>query len=462
MKNKSEKIDQYFRQRLGQYEELPPEAAWKNITVKLGHTRRKGIVVLIFRIAAGMALLFSLGVGYYLINKTENRVDAPALTINKSTDVNGNISTKQSETAKEQTTLKPIKKTRTRTSIKVSPTDYSEPFMQVQASQSDTRIIPEARRPAGHGLLSVDLPGGLPYRPLPSSPAVTPEEEMTTLLAETETEAESDALRQGRWSLGGEFAPLYSHRSISSDNLDAGQVSSLNDSETGVLAYAGGLRLAFSKGRRLSVQTGVYYSRYGQEKNQIETFSYNNTEVTTSETAQATYLAVTNSTGVIYSNNPGNASYEEAITNNSDFNYKSGSAFIGLNGFNSTDLAPSEENDIKVEQLFDYLEIPLTVKYKIIDRKFDFSLSGGLVTNLLVNNVVKLEQNGEKTRFGKTDEINQVNYIGSFGLGFEYPLVSGFAFSLEPRFRYYLNPIDKSALIHPYSFGFFAGVTYNF
>ncbi|MBN1789032.1 MAG: outer membrane beta-barrel protein [Bacteroidales bacterium] len=460
MKNMSEKIDQYFKRQFEQYEELPPETAWKNISAKLRHNRKKGIAVLFFRIAAGMALLFSLGIGYYLISKPDNPVDAPALTVSKNTDVEDGFSIKPSEVDQERTALKPVKKTRIRSSRKAGPADDPELSTPVYVSYSDAVNNPEALQPLGQGLIPVDLPGSLPFKSLSSS-SIAIYEDIAALLAESETEAEPDPLKQGRWSLGGEFAPLYSNRTISSDNLEADQVSSLNDSETGMLAYAGGLRLAFSKGRRLSVQTGIYYSRYGQEKNQIETFSYSNTEVTAGETNRATYLAVTNSTGVIYSNNPENASYSQAITNNSD-SYKSNNAFAVLNGFNSTYLTPSEENDISVEQLFDYLEIPLTVKYKIIDRKFDFSLSGGLVTNLLVNNVVNLEQNGEKTRFGKTDEINQVNYIGSFGLGFEYPLVSGFALSLEPRFRYYLNPIDKSAYVHPYSFGFFAGISYNF
>jgi hypothetical protein len=138
--------------------------------------------------------------------------------------------------------------------------------------------------------------------------------------------------------------------------------------------------------------------------------------------------------------------------------------FTSLSGFNYTNLILAEESNITATQHFDYLEVPLTVKYKIIDRKFDFSLSGGLVTNFLVGNVVTLEQNGEKTRFGKTNDITQINYLGSVGLGFEYPLVSGFTLSIEPRFRYYLNPIDKSSQInvHPYSFGFFAGISYIF
>ena len=460
MKNMSEKIDQYFKQRFEQYEELPPEKAWKNISDKLSHNKKKGLAVLFFRIAAGMALLFSLGIGYYLISKPDNPVVAPALTVGKNTDVRDDTSLKPSDADPERTALKPVKKTRVRTSRKASPEYDPESYAPVYASHFDAVDNPKALRPVGQGLIPVDLPGSLPSGSLSSSSAAA-YENIAALLAESETEAEPDPLKQGRWSLGGEFAPLYSNRTISSDNLEANQVSSLNDSETGMLAYAGGLRLAFSKGRRLSVQTGVYYSRYGQEKNQIETYSYNNTEVTAGETNRATYLAVTNSTGVIYSNNPENASYNQVIANNSD-SYKSNSTFAGLNGFNSIYLSQGEENNISVEQLFDYLEIPLTVKYKIIDRKFDFSLSGGLVTNLLVNNVVNLEQNGEKTRFGKTDDINQVNYIGSFGLGFEYPLLSGFALSLEPRFRYYLNPIDKSAYVHPYSFGFFAGISYNF
>ncbi|MBN1159286.1 MAG: hypothetical protein JXA61_07880 [Bacteroidales bacterium] len=51
-----------------------------------------------------------------------------------------------------------------------------------------------------------------------------------------------------------------------------------------------------------------------------------------------------------------------------------------------------------------------------------------------------------------------------FGLGFEYPLFGLLTWNLEPRFQYYLNPIDKSPQIdvHPYSFGIFTVLSHNF
>jgi hypothetical protein len=166
---------------------------------------------------------------------------------------------------------------------------------------------------------------------------------------------------------------------------------------------------------------------------------------------------------VISSDNPAESGYDRVITNSpggvSTQNFYSG--FMGLDHEN---LSPVQGSDVTATQYFDYLEVPLTLKYKIIDRKLDFSLLGGLVTNFLVGNKITLSQNGDTRDFGKTTGINQVNYLGSVGLGFEYPVVHNFAFSIEPRFRYYLNPLDNSSQInvHPFSFGFFAGISYFF
>ncbi len=122
-------------------------------------------------------------------------------------------------------------------------------------------------------------------------------------------------------------------------------------------------------------------------------------------------------------------------------------------------------------QNFDYIELPLIIRYKMIDRKMDFSLSGGIVTNFLVANSVNMLQDGKKVRVAETTGITRINYQGSVGMLVEYPLVSHFALTLEPRFRYYFNALDSYSYssdnssrisIHPYSFGFFAGLNYRF
>jgi hypothetical protein len=458
MKNKAEKIDQYFMERLEHFEQKPPQAVWNAVAARLGHQRKKGMVVLIIRIAAGMALLISLGIGYYFISRSENSADLPELSENTKAGPADNTAGEKPVVTQRQMIPSPAYR-QDKTEL---PSSAATTFISQPAAGLD---LPERLEPKSMEKLAADIPG-MDYGSTSSAPALTRAEALALLLQDSDTTMETEDRKQKNWSLASEFAPLYSYRSVSSDVYESDLVDQLNESESGILAYAGGISVGFSTGKRLSIRTGMYYSRYGQEKNHIETFVYSNTEVTAIETARTTFMAVTNSTGVIYSNNPENGSFykSDSYSLSPDVSTKDQITFTGVNGFNTMYPAMEQETDISVEQLFDYLEIPLTVKYKIIDRKLDFSFSGGLVTNFLVGNVVKLEQNGETIRFGKTDEINQINYLGTIGLGFEYPLVSGFAISLEPRLRYYLNPIDKSPNInvHPYSFGFFAGISYHF
>jgi hypothetical protein len=278
------------------------------------------------------------------------------------------------------------------------------------------------------------------------------------LTAENNAVDEQAEVKKQRWALGGEVAPLYSHRSISSEELQSEMVDNFNRNENGILAYAGGVRVAFSTGKRLSVQSGVYYSRYGQEKNQVQSVSNKYTGTIGEENFR--YLSVTNSTGEI----SGGLDDRGAGNIYNDFDAVSEmSVKYGLVNANVFPAGQSGEV-VSLRQYFDYFEVPLIVKYKIIDRKLDFSFSGGLVTNFLVGNAVDMIQDGQATRVGETSDINTVNYQGSVGMGLEYPLISNFAITLEPRFRYYLNPLDKSPeiTVHPFSFGFFAGVNYRF
>jgi hypothetical protein len=263
--------------------------------------------------------------------------------------------------------------------------------------------------------------------------------------------------KDNRWLLGSEVAPLYSYRKIESDYLDKSAVRNMNNSEQGLIALAGGLRVGYSTGRRLSVQSGLYYSRYGQQKNNSEAISVD--QFAYLDNPNVTYLAIPNSTGTISAKVSNTSRYENVITsssgNKADFYNNSGFPALSVDN-----IKVSEEN-ITAIQYFDYLELPVTVKYKIIDRKISFSLLGGLITNFLVNNSVQLKQDGNRESFGTTTDINKVNYQGSVGLGLDYPLMERLAISLEPRFRYYLNPIDQKYNVHPYSFGIFAGISYT-
>jgi len=53
--------------------------SWKGIAAKLGHTRKKGLVLLFFRIAAGMTTAPVAGYRLLLVTRTGTRVETPVM-----------------------------------------------------------------------------------------------------------------------------------------------------------------------------------------------------------------------------------------------------------------------------------------------------------------------------------------------------------------------------------------------
>jgi hypothetical protein len=467
MDNNNERTDQFFRERLSVYEEMPVDQVWDKIASRLEIEKRKKFIYLFLRIAAGMTLLFSLGLGYHLIYKSDNQKAEAVITrpsaseksavANSGVQKTSNMSENQSLIASDKslkTESKPQRLNDNHTYLNnTSLYSTSNPSLNnISHAETKTPVLTSMTM-LEPSLFSVPAPHRLGYRRLSQEEM---QEQTAALTANNDENTTDNEEKDNPWMLGSEIAPLYSYRKIESDYLDKSALKDMNNSEQGLIAYAGGLRVGYSAGRRLSVQSGLYYSRYGQQKNNGEAISMD--QVAYTEKKNVTYLSIPNSTGTIQANHVNTSRYESVITsstgNTADF---LNSVFPGI----STDYVQITEGGITAVQYFDYLELPVTVKYKIIDRKLSFSFLGGLITNFLVNNGVKLKQDGNVESFGTTRNINKVNYQGSVGLGFDYPLMDRLAISLEPRFRYYLNPIDQRFDVHPYSFGLFAGISYT-
>ncbi len=458
--------DRYFRDRLAEFEQSPPDSNWDAIAQKMSKGKRKLSALLFLRIAAGMALITSLGIGIYFINQPETSRSGKEITERTSKpEASGIESAEKSPVSSILKSKEPVNHPFEKQKHIQSTTDntiQNEPSLhEVPENSSEIQNMiptPLTEHIEMNPIASLDIPRTLNQLPGidfsgSSEKNLSQEEAVSLLMAEYNaafTEDIIDKKTNHRWELGGEIAPLYSDRSINSSSLESSVISNLNDKEDGIMAYAGGLRVSFSPARRLSVQSGVYYSRYGQKKN--ETLTYN--ELATAFVSNEV-VSITNSTGTISMRNQGTDRY---VMNNSlnDAGMKEIMTQSLLN--------VSSSDEVTIKQTFDYFELPLVLKYKVIDRKLDFSFSGGIITNFLIGNKVDMTQNGRNRLIGKTTQINEVNYVGSVGLGIEYPVIPRFALTLEPRFRYYLNTIDQSSQIsvHPYSFGFFAGVNYTF
>jgi len=480
MEMKNNTTDKYFRDRLGTFEKSPPDAVWDNISQQLRKKKKIRMMLLMFKIAAGMAILISTGLGIYYITR-------PAVTIDQTVFSSGN--SEGSNIAQKPFVKPEISKSPKNTEMiaRQEKGNADTPTLNKSESDLETFVSDVSKTFEIHDITTASSinafePNLMMNRitnpnlfrlqdeehkelnflaPADESKKISEEEALRLLLAEYNDPEEPEKETSHRWSMGGEGAPLYSYRTIKSDELTSENIDNLNKNENGILAYSGGLNVAFSPGRRLTLQSGIYYSRYGQEKTQVEEFTskyYHS--VTTNETQK--FLSITNSTGVISEGS--RAEEAKSVQSYSDFDHVSalteryGLVNTGINTENTS------ADEISLRQYFDYFEVPIILKYKLIDRKMDLSFSGGMVTNFLFGNSVNLIEDGHSTRIGETTKINQVNYLGSVGLGIEYPIVTNFSLTLEPRFRYYLNAFDKVSVIdvHPFSFGFFAGINYRF
>jgi len=245
--------------------------------------------------------------------------------------------------------------------------------------------------------------------------------------------------RDHRWTIGAQFAPTYSYREISTNyNLNQptsqNAKSDLNIAEEALMSYAGGMAVGYNVNSKWSVQSGMYLSRIGQVNNNALEFTQNNDQLLLS--------AISTSTGYI------NVVFEQVPENVRKINSPKDTIDIG------------EAGNVKIIQNFDLFEVPLLVRYKLMDKKLSFNFSGGLSPAYLVKNRTILELNENRYDVGAAPNLNSIIFNSSLGLGIEYHVVKGLTINFEPTFKYALNPINKSSEFnyHPYYFSWFTGI----
>jgi hypothetical protein len=203
------------------------------------------------------------------------------------------------------------------------------------------------------------------------------------------------------------------------------------------LSYAGGLNVDYALNKKWGLQSGMYYSRIGQVNNDALEYTYNGKD--------GYLLAIHTSTGHI------NISIENIpdhilVTNISKDSTSNGSPMVSI------------------EQNFDFFEVPFLLKYKMINRKFSFNLTGGLSPAYMVKNSTYLNVDDEKYNVGPAENLNSLLINTSIGLGLEYKVFKQLSFSLEPTFKYSMVSLNRESQFyyHPYYLSLFTGIKFKF
>ena len=113
-----------------------------------------------------------------------------------------------------------------------------------------------------------------------------------------------------------------------------------------------------------------------------------------------------------------------------------------------------------VRQEINYIEIPIEVSYKLLDKRFELALIGGLSSFILTKNQSDISfQNGQSRDFGsQLINVNNTVFSNNIGLGLQYNLTNKLSLNVEPSVKIQWNAFNSQADFLPYIFGLSTGI----
>ncbi len=433
-------IDLVFRDGLKSLEVLPPPEVWDNVRSEISAPRSS---LLIFRIAAGVAAIVSLGLLAFFIGMRTSESANDRLMVGQ-TQVPADFSEfidQETELPVMAELVSPVSSDIDKSAISglSSVTDRVDNQGSVQllsASPALTSNINYDR--SSYNILASDV------NLTDQSISVEMPEEVLMGVDFNKTAVTG----KNRWMLGARISPTYLSSNLKADN---NLLSDMQKEESAILSYTGGLSVVYEVGNRLSLQTGIYYSSLGRRVSDIQSYSG---YARFSESKGGKIFGIATSTGTIASTNrdiylvdqSGNRITSIASASNFDPDK------AGLNPYGSS-----------LRQNFEYIEVPFLLSYKLIDKKVDFNLMGGMSYSLLLDNEVYAVSDGSVIPIGSMEDLAGIILSSSFGMSMNYSLNDNFSLNLEPSIRYFLNSDGSlSASNKPFAFGIFSGVYYKF
>ena len=439
MDDRGANIDVLFRNGLKDYEVLPPREVWNNIRPVIRKHQRP---IIILRAAAMIAVMLSLSfLAYRWSMQVSTGFENSTITLNSEpeTPVYNN----------QVNTIMPSGKTDLRipliadASLTEAPNENSViTDEEINAIQNiiypslTERILINNTEPVRIGLTELNRS---------QTGFFNNEDQATLYLNENAVRTEVD-----RWSIAALVSPTYYANFLTGNNELASQLIS---QEQPLISYSGGVALSYKINKRFSVQSGLYYSSFGQELAGISSFGgFRDYDYTKGDHN----FTVMTADGVVHTDNADIFLLDNISNNRITTRY--------TNDVFDPSKANLEYIDNSLRQNFSYLELPIILRYKLVDKVIDFNLFGGLSSNVLVNNSVYAGLNGSRYQVGKTTGLNMISFSSSLGMGMEYSFSHNLSLNLEPTFRYFLNPFSEISgmRIHPYSFGIFSGLSYRF
>ncbi len=497
MKKNNDQLDELFRSKLENFEQEPPSYVWNRIQEQQAGAKRRTILGYLKGVGIAAAVLLAFLLGWQLQHPHET--DVPILTeqneavektlskpLNKAKEIVGDESTDELNDVNDPVLSQeaPIfaesdqknNQTYLVSNEEASVDTAASYAVLVEAPKHEGQIAKSENRKQEMKSFSLLRLIGVELDDLFKKPTQLAEanrnSQAESLLSRVELSmieenarllaANKQNIESAGWQVGAMLTPGFAVSQSSQSKEYASAMTYDNSSED--LNVGGGISVEYKTNKRWSVQSGVFYSKLEQtssnqayrssdlsyslaspvegDQNLVDDVGFFNTAVA----VRSGEVTMNTSAGVIAIENlPTNAKLS--------------------NGFESTD---ANRNilltETEFEQDFEYIEIPLTFRYQLVDAVFKMQLLGGFNTSVLIGNEAYANSQDGRQRIGETRDMNTVNYSTSFGLGFGYGITDKISVRIEPQIKHFLGSLNSNSSVDykPYTVGVFTGLTYEF
>lgn len=468
--------DKSFREKLENFTQQPPPGLWDNIEGRLLAAKRKRRMFYVGWAAAAAVVVIAFLAGWYFSNpsgglepvETVQQVTAPETTQSQeitgdqgeliAEDLQGENQPGQlmEETASGTEPAGPRKegwlasavstdngteKTTASVSSRISGMDEIKKIAFAFIQKTDWKVLDEI---------------------LPEEGKVVLDNLDRRLIAENIGKMDSE--REKGWIVGMHISPGYSnHVSRHSENYSQYMSSSGSEGSSNI---GGGFSVQYKTNKRIRIESGLYFAQNGQRSNNsYDLLAYSNEAFAGGPD------------GSFAADKAASPSFSNAVNmENGNLALNSYAGVIEMKGapkgseiasdFESSQLAFSNRlvSEGEFSQVFDFIEIPLYVRYSVVDARVGVELLGGINAGLVVGNNAYIDNRFGLQNVGKTQDISTVNLSGTVGLGLSYSLNSRLSLGVEPRLSYYMNSINQNPDVsfRPYRLGLYTGIYYEF
>lgn len=493
--NKKKNIDDLFKEGFKNFEASPSPHVWNNIQAKLEEKEERRVIPLWIKIgsvAALLALLITVGVSYFnnplqkqsnpIVNEdskqqensNESITNQEEIVFEDSQDLintSGSSNTNNTHTSNTNIAVEDEKSTFINKGAKANtieaPKDgkVTNAIAQQQnksknTSNSNTNNRSEIIKEPETNAVSKEAVASENVNKEINSAISEPNSESNTketTVAETtvseeenkksifdaieETTMEEDAIANledtpdNRWEVMPNVGPVYYNTIGEGSSIDP---SFSDNPKNGDVNIAYGVQVSYNLNKRLSVRSGLSnvnlsYSTTGIEiGNGPEAVALKSVDYNRKEN-----VLITLDKGSLMNQNP--------------------SGEFGTITPKSTSGEPS------LNQELNYFEVPLELKYAVLNNKFGVNLIGGFSTLFLGENKVFVEAGDFNETLGEANNLSPVSFTTNIGLGLNYSFSKKLMFNIEPMFKYQLNPYsDNSVDFNPYYVGIYSGLSFKF